>query len=133
MNLRPYLLTSVLGLTICSAVVTAQPARPRPPASTITTTTLLTIIRHEDERLWDDQLKELLTNSEPKVRLRAALAAGRIGDEKAVPVLSEALLQDRDNSVREMAAFALGEIEAPGAAYALVTTLRACNRPGRRH
>jgi cyclophilin family peptidyl-prolyl cis-trans isomerase/HEAT repeat protein len=131
MNPRPYLLTSVLALTVCSAVVNAQPAPPRQRPNTIATTTLLTIIRHEDERRWDDQLQELLTDADPKVRARAALAAGRIGDVKAVPVLSEVLLQDRDNAVREMATFALGEIEAPGAAYALVTALKNRDNPAR--
>jgi len=131
MNPRPYLLTTVLALTICSAVVTAQPTQPRQRPGALPTATLLIIIRHEDERRWDDELKELLTSDDPKVRLRAALAAGRIGDEKAVPVLAEALLQDRDNAVREMAAFALGEIEAPGGAYALVTVLKDPAKPAR--
>jgi cyclophilin family peptidyl-prolyl cis-trans isomerase/HEAT repeat protein len=131
MNLRTYLLTSVLALTVCSAVVTAQPASQRQRPNAFPTTTLLIIIRHEDERRWDDQMKELLTSSDPKIRGRAALAAGRIGDEKAVPALTETLLQDRDNAVREMAAFALGEIEAAGAAYALVTSLKDPDNPAR--
>ncbi|HEX3084944.1 MAG TPA: peptidylprolyl isomerase [Pyrinomonadaceae bacterium] len=131
MNLRTYLLTSVMVTAIFSAVVTAQPAPQRRRPNAFPPTTLLTIIRHEDERRWDDQLQEMLTNSDPRIRARAALAAGRIGDEKAVPVLSEALLQDRDNSVREMAAFALGEIEAPGGAFALVTALKDTGNPAR--
>ena len=132
MRSRLHLLISALALlTICSAAINGQPARPRQGPNAIPTTTLLTIIRHEDERRWDDQLKELLTNSDPKVRRRAALAAGRIGDEKAVPALTETLLQDRDNDVREMAAFALGETEAPGGAYALVTVLKDPEKPAR--
>jgi cyclophilin family peptidyl-prolyl cis-trans isomerase len=93
--------------------------------------TLLTIIRHEDERRWDDQLKSLLADPNARVRQRAALAAGRIGDDRAVPVLTEILLGDHDAAVREMAAFALGEIEAPGGAYALVTALKQPDNPAR--
>src|SRR5438046_1810162 len=88
MNLRTYLLTSVMVTAILSAVVTAQPAPQRQRPNAFPPTALLTIIRHEDERRWDDQLQEMLTNSDPRIRARAALAAGRIGDEKAVPVLS---------------------------------------------
>lgn len=92
---------------------------------------LLQIIRAEDERRWNDNLKSLLSNEDPKVRKRAALAAGRIGDPNAIPVLADMLLMDRDADVRQMAAFALGEIEAPGGAYALVTVLKDPNKSGR--
>src|SRR4051794_19674371 len=111
MKIRFHLLIGALALLmIGSAVITGQPAPRTLPPKPIPQLTLLNIIRHEDERRWDDQLKALLTDSDPKVRARAALAAGRIGDEKAVPTLADAVLTDRDNAVREMAAFALGEI-----------------------
>ncbi len=93
--------------------------------------TLIQIIRAEDERRWDDNLKSLLSNANPRVRKRAALAAGRIGDPSAVPVLAEMVLTDKDADVRQMAAFALGEIEAPGGAYALVNVLKDPTKPGR--
>jgi cyclophilin family peptidyl-prolyl cis-trans isomerase/HEAT repeat protein len=85
---------------------------------------LLQIIRAEDERRWDDGLKALLASTDPKVRKRAVLAAGRIGNEGAVPVLAEMLLQDRDTDVRQMTAFALGEIESGGGAFALSEVLK---------
>ena len=94
-------------------------------------TTLIQIIRAEDERRWDDDLKSLLLSKDSAVRKRAALAAGRIGVESAVPVLAEMLLTDRDPAVREMAAFALGETESAGGAYALVTVLKDPGKPGR--
>jgi cyclophilin family peptidyl-prolyl cis-trans isomerase/HEAT repeat protein len=93
--------------------------------------TLIQIIRAEDERRWDDNLAALLSSKDGRVRRRAVLAAGRIGDVKAVPVLAEILLGDSDADVRKMAAFALGEIEAPGGAYALVTVLKDANKPAR--
>ncbi|MFN2577684.1 MAG: HEAT repeat domain-containing protein [Pyrinomonadaceae bacterium] len=95
------------------------------------TNILLNILRHEDERRWDDQLQTLLADTDPGVRTRAALAAGRIGDERAVPVLAEMLLSDRAPDVRQMAAFALGEIEAPGGAFALVSVLKEPEKPAR--
>ena len=132
MKTRFHLLIGALTLLMIGSVVIAgQPAPRMLPPQPIPTATLLTIIRHEDERRWDNQLNALLTDSDPQVRARAALAAGRIGDEKAVPTLADAVLTDRDNAVREMAAFALGEIEAPGGAYALVTVLNDSGKPAR--
>ncbi len=93
--------------------------------------TLIQIMRAEDERRWDDNLAALLSSKNARVRRRAVLAAGRIGDVKAVPVLAEILLGDSDANVSKMAAFALGEIEAPGGAYALITVLKDANRPAR--
>jgi cyclophilin family peptidyl-prolyl cis-trans isomerase/HEAT repeat protein len=100
-------------------------------SSTIPQQTLLQIIRAEDERRWNENLKSLLSNEVPRVRKRAALAAGRIGDPNAVPVLTDMVLMDRDADVRQMAAFALGEIEAPGGAFALVSVLKEPTNPGR--
>src|SRR5438874_330426 len=133
MNVKSY--RSALGalfvlLTLC-AHASSQPKRRSSASTNLQTNILLNIIRHEDERRWDDQLKTLLADSNPKVRQRASLAAGRIGDEGAVPVLTEMLLTDRDADVRQMAAFALGEIESPGGAFALVTVLNEPARAGR--
>ena len=116
--------------TLC-ANAGAQPKRPRAVTPEAQTNILLKILRHEDERRWDDQLKALLADPNPAVRKRAVLAAGRIGDESAVPVLAEMLLTDREADVRQMAAFALGEIESPGGAFALVTVLNDPEKPGR--
>jgi cyclophilin family peptidyl-prolyl cis-trans isomerase len=113
------------------ANASAQPSRRSSGSSELPAQTQLNIMRHEDERRWDDQLNALLADNNPKVRQRAALAAGRIGDEHGVPVLAEMLLTDRDMDVRQMAAFGLGEIESPGGAFALVTVLNDPARPGR--
>jgi cyclophilin family peptidyl-prolyl cis-trans isomerase/HEAT repeat protein len=132
MNRRLQWVVGVLaGLTFGCAIITGQTIKRAQSQAAISADTLLTIIRHEDERRWDDQLKALLTDGDPRVRARAALAAGRIGDDKAVPALTDALLMDRDNAVREMAAFALGEIESPGGAYALVTVVTDKDKPAR--
>ena len=133
-RLKPSMQTpdrKILSLLILVASITvsvaAQPSRKRAGdarVSVIPPNILLQIIRAEDERRWDDSLKKLLADSDAGVRKRAALAAGRIGNENAVPVLVEMLRNDRDNDVRQMAAFAVGEIESPGGAYALVEALK---------
>ena len=87
--------------------------------------TLLQIVQAEDERRWEESdLGKLLTDASPSVRARAALAAGRIGDEGAVAPLGNLLKADRDEAVRSAAAFALGEVEAESGAAALTEVLR---------
>ena len=77
----------ILSVSIVTALwlspVMAQRTRPTKPAG-MSSSILLQIVRAEDERRWDDSLKSLLTHSDPGVRARAALAAGRIGAQGAV-------------------------------------------------
>jgi cyclophilin family peptidyl-prolyl cis-trans isomerase/HEAT repeat protein len=117
-NLRNAILASLV-VFVSIATVTAQRLRQPVP-----TNTLLKIIRYEDKRNWNDDLKALLGNTDAKVRQRAALAAGRIGDERAVSSLNDLLRKDADNEVRQTAAFALGEIESPAGADALTELLK---------
>jgi cyclophilin family peptidyl-prolyl cis-trans isomerase/HEAT repeat protein len=92
--------------------------------ATVPQETLLRIIEAEDERRWDaSEFGKFFEDANASVRRRAALAAGRIGDEGAVASLSALLYSDRDERVRATAAFALGEIEAESAAAALQETL----------
>ena len=67
-------------------------------------------------------LTVLVTDSEARVRRRAALAIGRVGLPGGVQPLV-ATLSDGDPEVREMAAFALGLIGDGGAVAALTTAL----------
>jgi len=83
----------------------------------------LRIVRAEDERRWDNDLRDLFKARNANVRARAALAAGRIGNEQAVADLIPLLQKDDEPEVRAMAAFALGEIESPRAVDALVEVL----------
>src|SRR5437588_4058866 len=115
---------AMIFLLASIVAVAAQNRSTAESASAIPTPILLQIVRVEDERRWDDTLKKLLADQNPQLRNRAALAAGRIGNEGAVPILAEMLLTDRDADVRQMAAFALGEIESPGGAYALTEVLK---------
>ncbi|MEP7148073.1 MAG: peptidylprolyl isomerase [Acidobacteriota bacterium] len=86
-------------------------------------TTQITILRAEDARRYDKTLEDLLKSPSEDVRTRAALAAGRIGNENAVPALVSLLEKDQSAQVQEMAAFALGEIESISAADRIITSL----------
>src|SRR5215212_2145638 len=97
--------------------------RPVPPP------TLLQITKAEDERRWDDELRNLLSSPNPLIRKRAALAVGRIGNEESVSALTPLLENDKDVSVRAMAAFALGEIESETAANILIAVLKNSSAP----
>ena len=90
---------------------------------------LIRIIRAEDERRWDNDVRDLLSARSAVVRRRAALAAGRIGNEDSVADLITLLHHDDELDVRAMAAFALGEIESASAADALLGVLSASTEP----
>ncbi|MGD9629291.1 MAG: peptidylprolyl isomerase [Pyrinomonadaceae bacterium] len=81
--------------------------------------THIQILKAEDSRRYDKVLEDLMKSRNPAVRVRAALAAGRIGDAAAVPVLVRLFQGDASEKVREMAAFALGETESIEAADAI--------------
>jgi hypothetical protein len=116
-----------------------QRSAPRPAArkgataaarATVPEETLLQIIEAEDERRWDESdLGRLLADANPAVRRRAALAAGRIGDEGAVVPLVTMLGGDHDDAARALAAFALGEIESESGAVALEEALARSKTP----
>src|SRR5260370_36234628 len=118
-NFRKFLYTGILVVILLTTAFAQN--RPRAKTSTaIPTNTLLQIVRAEDQRRWDDKLRSLLADKDPKVRKRAALAAGRIGEERAVLPLIDLLKNDTDLDAQQMAAFALGEIESAGATDALI-------------
>src|SRR5450432_4173266 len=116
------------GLSLCLAIsalpIVSGQARPEPAKShtSIPGAVMLLIVRAEDERRWDSDLQTLLADTSAEIRQRAALAAGRIGDERAVASLIPLLEKDSDQNVRAMSAFALGEIESATAGDALLAT-----------
>src|SRR5436190_3128525 len=114
----PQIALFLFVVSITSAGQTRRPSSFVPPA------TLLTIVKAEDERRWDGDLRSLLASSNPTVRGRAALAAGRIGNEGALAELSKMVAQDRDATVRAWAAFAIGEVESEKGANALLQQLQ---------
>ena len=114
------MLKRIFVVLLCVAVAPVSLAQ----KPSIPTATLLLITKAEDERRWDDNLRKLFSHPSPSIRKRAALAAGRIGNEDSVTALTNLLEQDKDASVRSMAAFALGEVESESAANALIATLK---------
>ncbi|HLM25046.1 MAG TPA: peptidylprolyl isomerase [Pyrinomonadaceae bacterium] len=110
---------------LCAALAPVSFAQRR----SIPSATLLSITKAEDERRWDDDLQKLFSNPSPLIRKRAALAAGRIGNEDSISALTNLLEQDKDVSVRAMAAFALGEVESEAGANALLATLKSATAP----
>src|SRR6185436_9567935 len=110
----------IFALLICISLtsVTFGQKRADPPA------TLLVITKAEDERRWDDDLRKLFSSPNTGVRQRAALAAGRIGNEDSIASLTELLEKDADPNVRAMAAFAIGEVESEKGANALAAVLK---------
>jgi cyclophilin family peptidyl-prolyl cis-trans isomerase/HEAT repeat protein len=83
----------------------------------------LRILRAEDERRWDADLARLMFEKDARVRRRIALAAGRIGDERAATSLLALLQSDPNLVVRANAAFALGEMETTAGIEPLVAAL----------
>ena len=74
------------------------------------------IIQHEDERLVDDELIDMLSFPHAGIRRRAVLALGRIGYPAGLTALVDVLNQSHDSEMRALAAFSLGLI---GSNYAV--------------
>jgi cyclophilin family peptidyl-prolyl cis-trans isomerase/HEAT repeat protein len=107
--------TIIFSLAMCVAVLVFVQAETFAQHAT-SNQVEIAILKAEDERRYDKTLADLLKSPNERFRVRAALAAGRIGDDAAVAALSTMLESDRSMKAREMAAFALGEIESLKAA-----------------
>ena len=90
----------------------------------IPTNVLVQIVKAEDELRYDKTLDDLLKSRDVNIRKRAALCAGRIGDERANVALTNLLEKDASTEVRATAAFALGEIESIKSADAILKVLQ---------
>ena len=111
-------------LILLAVVLLSSSSASAQPRDFIPKPTLLRIVKAEDERRWDGELRTLLTSRNSGVRGRAVLAAGRIGNEGALPELINILKQDKDSRVRALAAFAIGEVESVNGAGALSDVLK---------
>ncbi|HEU4507970.1 MAG TPA: peptidylprolyl isomerase [Pyrinomonadaceae bacterium] len=125
MSNKKILLVLICVLGLCSVAVAQRRA-----AKSVPQATLLLIVKAEDERRWDDDLRNLFSSPNAMVRQRAALAAGRIGDEDSLAALTGLLENDKDPGVRSMAAFAIGEIESAAGADALLAVLKNTSATG---
>src|SRR5215203_5013497 len=111
---------------ICSAIIFFLSIS---AAAQIQTNVLVQIVKAEDERRFDSVLENLMKSPNVLIRTRAALAAGRIGNDAAVPALVLLLEKDTSTEARAMAAFALGEIESSKASDAILKVLSDTKNP----
>ena len=81
------------------------------------------ILKAEDARRYDSVLEKLMRSPNADVRTRAALAAGRIDNDAAIPALATLLETDTSEKTRALAAFAIGEIESVKGADVILKTL----------
>ena len=130
---RAAALALALGLTWgCTAPGQGPlPQGPERPAVTLGNPEIQAIarlLRLEDTRRFDPAVFDRLARGPEEVRRRAALAAGRIGDAAAVPVLLRLLDDDASPAVRAAAAFALGELGDTSGV--VLESLRAAVPPG---
>lgn len=109
------ILVSLLFVSFCGSVLAQVPV-----------VTSVQILKAEDARRYDQTLEGLMKSPNPAVRSRATIAAGRVGDKRAVPAIA-ALFEDRKNEGRvwAAAAFALGEIESAEGGEAVLNVLKA--------
>jgi len=110
--MKRYFLNAYFLLFVLSVAAYAQ----------VPVNTAVQIVKAEDARRYDKTLKDLMQDKNAAVRARAALAAGRIGEETAVDDLS-LLLSDSSVNVAASAAFGLGEIESIKGADAILKLL----------
>ncbi|MGH9820397.1 MAG: peptidylprolyl isomerase, partial [Pyrinomonadaceae bacterium] len=87
------------------------------------------IVKSEDARRYDKTIEDLMASPSEAVRKRAALAAGRIGNDAALMSLTALMENDKVEDVRAMAAFAIGEIESAKGADAILKALNDSQTP----
>ncbi|MGB7070845.1 MAG: peptidylprolyl isomerase [Pyrinomonadaceae bacterium] len=95
-----------------------------PLSAQISSAVAIDILKAEDARRYDSVLENLLSaKGDERVTVRALLAAGRIGDRSSSTKVAEWLTKGSPK-VREMAAFALGELESITASDVILTVLK---------
>ena len=104
-----------VGVLLCAAPLAAQ--------QEAVVEQLAPVLAAEDARDWrPDLFRKALFAPDSEVRRIAALAAGRIGDQRATPLLVQVLDQP-DSTVRVAAAFALGLLRDSAAVEPLIRRL----------
>lgn len=84
---------------------------------------LAPVLAAEDARQWNDAvIRRGATFADTVVRSRTAMAIGRIGDSRGLPLL-QALLEDGEDNVRPSAAFAMGLLRDTNAVAPLIRAL----------
>jgi cyclophilin family peptidyl-prolyl cis-trans isomerase/HEAT repeat protein len=116
--------TSAAAATLLALAAAAPAAAQHRPLSAREVNAAAGLLRLEDRREYDAAaLGAAAADASAEVRRRAVLAAGRIGDKRATPLVA-ARLADADSSVAASAAFALGLLRDTTAVPALTRLLR---------
>jgi cyclophilin family peptidyl-prolyl cis-trans isomerase/HEAT repeat protein len=104
-------LATAFALTACASAPPTVPGpdRERRALSDAEVNAVATLLRLEDHRRYEPaRFEALAQDASTEVRRRTAVAAGRIGDATAAPLLVRMLSRDPSPAVRADAAFALG-------------------------
>ena len=110
-------------VTLCAVLLWAWTATPAAAQEQSAVEQLAPVLAAEDARDFRPELfRTALVAPDSLVRRVAAVAAGRIGDYRATPLLTR-LLTDPDTTVRVAAAFALGLLRDSAAVPALIDRL----------
>src|SRR5215207_751620 len=129
---RSLALAAILLLAACApsmSVSGGDPGgAPAPALAAADVDVATALLRLEDRREYDaGTIESAAGQASPALRRRAALAAGRIGDRRATPLLAR-LLADADTGVAASAAFALGELGDTSAAVTALVPYVAAER-----
>ncbi len=119
------LIAVLLPLLRCAGPAPPAPAAPPAAASRFASfgEAETALVELEDRRAFDQGLlASAAAAPDPAIRVRAALAAGRIGDERGGPLL-QPLLSDKSGQVRAMAAFGIQLLGDSGATADLLPLL----------
>lgn len=130
-------LSPIFVLLIAAAIVALVPGRSAlsasapapvlsPPQASMATNTPLGAIGalERNRKTAPAQLQRFLDDNDPVVRARALLALARIGNNAALPQITDALSDPKgDDGVRAMAAFALGVFASPDSIDALTQAI----------
>jgi len=114
MNRRHFLSLCCLTAGWCSTVWGQRRSGPPPVLGRANSAqqAFARLLQLEDERYYHaEEFVDFLGSANARVRRRACLALGRIGDPRSYTLLLERLYDDGNARVRAMAAFALGELE----------------------
>jgi hypothetical protein len=114
MNRRHFLSLCCLTAGWCSTVWGQRRSGPPPVLGRANSAqqAFARLLQLEDERYYHaEEFVDFLGSANARVRRRACLALGRIGDPRSYTLLLERLYDDGNPRVRAMAAFALGELE----------------------
>jgi cyclophilin family peptidyl-prolyl cis-trans isomerase/HEAT repeat protein len=115
--------TIIISLAMCIAVTAFARVEIFAQRAVVNRAIEVEILKAEDARRYDNTIGDLLKSPNEQIRIRAALAAGRIGNVDAVSVLSELLEKDASAKVRDMSAFAIGEIESIDGADVIIRAM----------